>query len=1364
MAASSVTHSVRSLLDRCKAMLNFNPPARRKSLRGRITAFTEVPENRCLMSATSTPAPLYGSVTFDFGTDQSPVELGAIQVSSTIRYSPQRGYGMTSSVSDVDRGRDDDLNRDFVEGRTVSFRVDVPNGIYQVEPGIGDRLRLRDRVQISLNGEVRDLVTTLGGTPAFPSYTVVVTDGSIRFEAQDNGGDSETAAITSLTITALDEAAGIPDDVQAGPVATSPLIIVETHGRVSPPKKNGGLLGTIVSRAAGEAVSKQIGGEEGEFIGGIVEDAVKSAFPSEGRPPVPDWVYELPRAVARSVRREGLGTLNPNVRPIPLPKIEKASGDAELLALQRGSRDFIAVNWSIESSFGTPQEIGEVLDDTSDIYSERQHRASVTRAALATFRMLEARIRQELQKNPQAKVDLLIVGHSFGTSVNRDVVRMLNTSGLAEHLDFVKVVELDPVAMKADANPAERADSHDRYFWSHPEIARNGRPIVDSVVNYYQTEGLAFTGVIEKGLILGKPLDGMDGGGMLGFRNGHAMVFSPLSGETLDQFRLTSGKSGRPSDGDLRNGVFSDDGRLLAVASEDGTVSIRDAVSHREIRRMVISKRAVTDVQFMPGSAEIVTVSKDGLIRVLRVADGVEVWNGLHKGKPVVKPDGDKVYKGAKTVAIRGDGRLLATAGSAGKIRIWLRTPGARTGFEPAQTLDSHAGGTTSVTFAPDGTLVTAGNDGFVRIWKQGRDVYRLAQTIELTDKVRKVAFSPDGRQLAVAAGQSVSLWMFSANGVLLRTREFRDHVSDAHALAFNADGSRLATGGSDRTIFIYDVASGTRVNVLNQAMLEVRNLAFSPDGRQLLATYFDLQGGPVNDINVTRQVRSRVGLIENIRAGGSAHHSEVPYAYIDLVIRPTNDGFFEMRDKPRASRYGDFLATDLTLPDSDTLPSDADPGESDSVSDDSLTDPWLDQIDNFYAPEFVNTVPNFNVTDAMSISISQLAVDPDGKSLTWTVRSADTEVMLATIEGTSLRLRPLKEGPSEIELTANDGRWAAQIRFTVTADGSAWRQKAARLRSEAEAAFTRLRIISTQIEQLEKSGGRLNAQWKDLDEQISRLRNSVAELQKDVAAASSRVERLRTTRTSLTAARNAADSALARAEAALQSAQNQYSAIDSRTRQLFQVYDQRQNERQQARQRLDNATKSNRAARQADFNRASDAAAAAEASWRASRADRDAAERVVDQNRQQRNNMAAELARQTRLLAEADADLNRAQTDLATQSARLANRLAERTELTAQLNTLSTRLNSQLSELHSLRTEHSSLVADLKSQRERMVLYKQTKWVARIGLDKLNRNVLTPADELARDVNASLTAVITRARNTRERIDASSSQLKGLG
>jgi septal ring factor EnvC (AmiA/AmiB activator) len=154
----------------------------------------------------------------------------------------------------------------------------------------------------------------------------------------------------------------------------------------------------------------------------------------------------------------------------------------------------------------------------------------------------------------------------------------------------------------------------------------------------------------------------------------------------------------------------------------------------------------------------------------------------------------------------------------------------------------------------------------------------------------------------------------------------------------------------------------------------------------------------------------------------------------------------------------------------------------------------------------------------------------------------------------------------------------------------------------------------------------------------------------------------------------------------------------------------------------------------------------------------------VVDQNRQQRNNMAAELARQTRLLAEADADLNRAQKDLATQSARLANRLAERTELTAQLNTLSTRLNSQLSELHSLRTEHSSLVADLKSQRERMVLYKQTKWVARIGLDKLNRNVLTPADELARDVNASLTAVITRARNTRERIDASSSQLKGLG
>jgi len=1360
----------RSLLESCR--LGFDAP-RRRSRRGSQTSIsfcTETPESRCVLSAVGGAASLTGSAVFDFGTDQSPVEHGSLQVTATMRYHADRGFGMTSTVTATDRGQADDLQRDFVEGRTIGFRVDVPDGLYQVEPVLGDRSQLRERVQVSINGEVRDVVTTLGGTPATPSYYVTVTDGSIRFEATDLGGESKQAALAGFTMTALDSSAGIPDDIPGTPIDQSPLLVVMTHGRVTPPKKGGGLLGTVVSKLAGGVVKETMPGMEGKIVGGYVEDKVKSAFRSEGRPDVSDWVYEVPRAIAKATRREGLGTLDPNVRPIPLPKIEQAVGDEQLLQLQKGSQVFLATNWSIESSYGTPQNFDDIREDLSDVYNEREHRAAVSRAATATYRMLEARLRQEIQRNPLATVDVLFVGHSFGAIVNREVILMLNKSPLAEHLDFVKVVSMDPVAMKTDPNSSERADSHDRYGWNSPELARGGRPIVDSIVNYYQTEGLAFTGVLEKGLITGRPLDGQKGGGLLGFRNGHAMVFSTQSGDTLDQFRLINQTTGKPSEGDLRNGVYSADGRLMALASEDGTVSVRDAADHQELRRIVVSKAVVLDVQFLPKSDEIVTVSRDGQIRIFRVSDGSLVWSGQHQAPSLVRapsvqdPDGVRQYRGAKVVAVSSDGRLLATAGTAERVRIWLRTPGATTGFEVAQTLPGHKGGTTSLSFAPDRTLVTGGSDGVLRIWKPRREFYEQAQVVDLKEPIRKVQFSNDGRFLAIAAGKTVSLWMPGANGSLIRTRDFRDHVDDAQALAFSADGSLLATGGSDRTIFIYNTSDGRKVNVLNQAMLEVRNLAFSPDGRRLLATYFDLQGGPIRDIDVTEQVRSRVGLLENLRAGGSKHHSAVPFVYIEEVIQKTNDPFFEMRDKPRGSRYGDFTRGDLSRPDDDSMPSENSPGDSDVSSDDAMTWPWIDQISNWHAPEFIRTVQDTTVSDAMAISLNGLAIDADGNGLQWTVRSSDTTRLLATIDGNSLLLRPLQEGSAQIELTANDGRWASQIRFTATADGSAWRAKSATLRSEAEAAAARLRRLDSQIDSSENSLAQVNAQWKEIDERVDRLRSRITDVQKEVASDTARVDRLRQTRAGLQTSVTAAETAVGRADGVLQAAQATHARIDSTTRQLFQTFDQRQNERQQARQRLDNANKSNRAARQAEFNRASDAAAAAEAAWRSSQAQRDVAQAAVDDCRRQRNNLAAELTRQNRLLAETDADLNRARKDLTDSSARLNSRLGDRNELLSQLSSINKRLDELRTQLQTQRGERNALGEQLKTLRERLVYFKQTKWVNHIGLDKIDNDVLDPADAQSRRMNSRIEDLLSRISRVREKIDAAIGQLKALG
>jgi hypothetical protein len=93
--------------------------------------------------AANSSAP-YGTLRFDFGTDTSTVAPDFIQVSDTMRYFPERGFGWLTEVTAVDRGMADDERRDFVAGQDITFAVDVPNGTYVVELTLGDRRQAAD--------------------------------------------------------------------------------------------------------------------------------------------------------------------------------------------------------------------------------------------------------------------------------------------------------------------------------------------------------------------------------------------------------------------------------------------------------------------------------------------------------------------------------------------------------------------------------------------------------------------------------------------------------------------------------------------------------------------------------------------------------------------------------------------------------------------------------------------------------------------------------------------------------------------------------------------------------------------------------------------------------------------------------------------------------------------------------------------------------------------------------------------------------------------------------------------------------------------------------------------------------------------
>ncbi|MBI4604582.1 MAG: WD40 repeat domain-containing protein [Planctomycetes bacterium] len=66
--------------------------------------------------------------------------------------------------------------------------------------------------------------------------------------------------------------------------------------------------------------------------------------------------------------------------------------------------------------------------------------------------------------------------------------------------------------------------------------------------------------------------------------------------------------------------------------------------------------------------------------------------------------------------------------------------------------------------------------------------------------------------------------------------RELEGHDADVYCVRYSPDGTKIATASFDRTIRIWDAASGKEVAGLAGHQGKVLSLAFSPDGRQLLS------------------------------------------------------------------------------------------------------------------------------------------------------------------------------------------------------------------------------------------------------------------------------------------------------------------------------------------------------------------------------------------------------------------------------------------------------------------------------------------------------------------------------------------------
>ena len=291
----------------------------------------------------------------------------------------------------------------------------------------------------------------------------------------------------------------------------------------------------------------------------------------------------------------------------------------------------------------------------------------------------------------------------------------------------------------------------------------------------------------------------------------------------------------------------------------------------------------VWDVAFSPDGRRIASVSGGWIYATSAPGRGGLLIRDADTGSVLFERRG--LRHGLYAVAFdpNSGGRSLATGGGLqhspdgsrelqvieGRLDVWDTETSER------RTLDAVDGeNVLDLAYSPDGSLIAAayGLDvsdthiGYARLWDvaTGKPVGEPFEG--RPGGVSAVAFSPDGRLLALASGFSeegryqIELWDVSAQKPELEHR-LSGESSLVHSLAFDPSGRFLASAemGRTRLVRLWDVTTGSQAQVFRGHESFVQDVAFSPDGR-LLASCSEDHLVKLWDVETAREVETLRG------------------------------------------------------------------------------------------------------------------------------------------------------------------------------------------------------------------------------------------------------------------------------------------------------------------------------------------------------------------------------------------------------------------------------------------------------------------------------------------------------------------------
>ncbi len=276
--------------------------------------------------------------------------------------------------------------------------------------------------------------------------------------------------------------------------------------------------------------------------------------------------------------------------------------------------------------------------------------------------------------------------------------------------------------------------------------------------------------------------------------------------------------------GAVESAEFSPDGQFIVTGSKyDNRVVVWRVLDGTVVWQRVLEQE-VERAAFSPDGRFVVSTGEDETLRLWRAADG----------EPLGARPLDAAVDG---LAFSPDGRLLVTGKEGGAVQAWTMP-----NLDLAATA-AHGDTVNSVAFTRDGThVVTASEDSTAKLWRLPDLAPVRTFELGLPHYLISVRLSPDQRLLAAGAEAGfVAVWDFATGR---RVARFNHTGRKVEAVAWSPDGRFLAVAGHDdhiRLVATADLGASYLPFVFQStATGPAEYLDYSPNGALLASAHED--------------------------------------------------------------------------------------------------------------------------------------------------------------------------------------------------------------------------------------------------------------------------------------------------------------------------------------------------------------------------------------------------------------------------------------------------------------------------------------------------------------------------------------------